>query len=97
MTLLDRDERSTDVDIYQIEIVATGAHGCDRNAQPGEPLHGCGDATCPDCSARAFVRRLAERGAFRSGGSATFTHDAGRVIDDLVTGTRVRGSFEDSL
>jgi hypothetical protein len=85
------------VDIYQIEIVATGAHGCDRRAQPGEPLHGCGDATCPDCAARAFVERLRRRGAFDHGGSATFTHNAGQVIDDLVTGTRMRGTFEDSI
>lgn len=79
--------------MYQIAITATGAHGCDRSAQPGEPLHGCGEATCPDCSARAFVERLKRRGEVQA---ATFTHD-GLVVDDLAAGTRVRGAFEDSV
>jgi hypothetical protein len=75
----------------------TGSHGCDRKAIEGEPLNGCGQESCPDCAARAFVEKFKAAGAFNYNGSATLTHWPGdekfEVVDDLVTGTRKKGRF----
>jgi hypothetical protein len=85
--------------MHKIEITMTGGHGCDRGAKEGEPLAArCGQVEyCPDCAAAAFVDKFKAKGAFNfPGHGATFTHwpgEAMEVVDDLVTGVRVKGHF----
>ncbi len=80
---------------YHIEITAVGGHGCQRDTvKDGQAITDhCGQASCPDCKARAFVKDLQETG--NSVESATLTHwpgQEGEVRDDLVSGLRA-GSF----
>ncbi len=83
---------------FRIDITATGGHGCDRTAQPGDDLKSCGGASCPDCLARAFVASLKGLGMLtgQPNQKATLTHwpnQAGQVVDDLVEGKRKHRSF----
>lgn len=83
--------------LHKIEIAMVGGHGCDRTAQPGDQLHGCGRDDCPDCAALKFIQPFKKMGAFDSSGTrATLTHwpDApGQIVDDLVSGTRKHRAF----
>lgn len=84
--------------MHKIEITMVGNHGCDRNAQEGEPLAKCGRIdSCPDCAAAELVGRFYGSGAFAHDGTgATITHwpgQAGEVVDDLVRGVRKQGAF----
>ncbi len=78
---------------FRIDIVATGANGCQREKEDGEEVLVCGDSGCVDCLTREFVEILKLKTA--SIESATFTHRPGQpnqVVDDLITHTR-HGSF----
>lgn len=78
---------------YRIEIEAVGGHGCDRGVKDGGTVEGCGESSCPDCQARAFVKKL--QGSGSSVAKATLTHWPGepsQVQDDLLSGKRT-GSF----
>lgn len=78
---------------YRIEITAVGGHGCDRAAKEGDELKRCGQPSCPDCSALAFVDELKKSQNVQE---ATLTHwpaQSSEVRDDLLTGRRRRGSF----
>jgi hypothetical protein len=78
---------------FKIEINAVGGHGCKREVKDGEKNYGCGQMTCPDCQARAFVAQLQRNGI--SVQSAELTHWPGeesQVADNLVTLERT-GSF----
>lgn len=90
---------------FRIQIDAVGGHGCDRTAKPGEALKPCDAPSCPDCAARRLVADfLKTTGAYldENAGGATLTHwpadiqSGPEVVDDLVTGTRRRGSFQDA-
>lgn len=82
--------------IFRIEIKASGGHGCDRKAGPGDNLYArCARMDCPDCLAYDFVNLLRQKGF--NVGEATFTHFAGavtaEVVDDMMKNRRVRGKF----
>lgn len=56
---------------FNINITGVGGHGCERNAKPGEKLHGrCGRFNCPDCLAYDFTQRLRQAGMVRDGEQA---------------------------
>lgn len=56
---------------FNINITGVGGHGCERNAKPGEKLHGrCGRFNCPDCLAYEFTQRLRQAGMVREGDQA---------------------------
>lgn len=91
---------------FRIKIEAVGGHGCDRKAKEGEKLQPCGQAYCPDCNSLEFVELLKSKGFNVK--FAQFTHwpsdlegpeprtqypAAGEVKDDLLSQTRVKGSF----
>lgn len=81
---------------FRIEISATGSHGCERRAKPGEKLHNrCGSLRCPDCLTHDFMQLLKQKGYVID--DATFTHAPNdpefEVVDDMKTNTRVRGEF----
>lgn len=83
---------------FNINITATGGHGCERKAKPGEKLYGrCGRFTCPDCMAYDFVQRMKQAGMLSYDTSnATFTHWPGTsaaVVDDMLENERVSGQF----
>lgn len=78
---------------FRVTVTAIGGHGCQRELKDGETVPGCGQPSCPDCAARAFVARLKEQGG--SVEAATLEHWPGEehhVTDDLVSGVR-SGSF----
>ena len=83
---------------FNINITATGGHGCERKAKAGEKLYGrCGRFTCPDCMAYEFVQQLKQRGmmAFPTS-SAKLTHwpdTPTQVVDDLLLNERIHGQF----
>lgn len=81
---------------FNFSVTAVGAHGCDRNAKPGDRLYGrCGKLTCPDCLSYDFVQMLKQKGF--TVGEATFTHfpkrEGSEVVDNLVTNERVSGEL----
>lgn len=83
---------------FNINIVASGGHGCERKAKEGEKLWSrCGRFNCPDCMAYEFVQQLKQRGMMNgSEASAKFTHWPGQdsqVVDDLMTNIRESGKF----
>ena len=83
---------------FNINITATGGHGCERKAVTGEKLHGrCGRFTCPDCMAYEFTQQLKQRGMLgQSTSSAIFTHWPGQtseVVDDMLKNERIKGQF----
>lgn len=79
---------------FNIEVNATGGHGCQRTVKDGQQVQNfCGSTSCPDCIAREFVRSLKRAGNMVR--DAVLTHwpgTAGEVKDDLLTGTR-KGNF----
>jgi hypothetical protein len=83
---------------FNINITATGGHGCERKAKAGDKLYGrCGRFSCPDCMAYEFVQQLKQRGmlAFNTS-KAELTHwpgQSGQVVDDLLLNERKEGSF----
>lgn len=83
--------------IFAIEIKASGGHGCQRTAGPGEKLYGrCQKLTCPDCLAYDFTQMLRQKGYTIV--DATFKHFAGsvdgrEVVDDLLKNERRSGEF----
>jgi len=85
---------------FNINITATGGHGCERKAKAGDKLYGrCGRFTCPDCMAYEFVQQLKQRGMLSSGNPqqhAILTHwpgQPGEVVDDLLQNERKSGQF----
>ena len=83
---------------FNINIMATGGHGCERKAKAGEKLYGrCGRFNCPDCMAYEFVQQLKQRGMFGyREDKAEFTHWPGgptQVVDDLLKNERNEGQF----
>ena len=77
---------------FIVRVKATGGHGCQREIKDGELVPGCGQAGCPDCTARRFVQELKKTCMMQE---ATLTHwpgDKSEVVDDLLTGIR-KGSF----
>lgn len=83
---------------FNINITASGGHGCERKAKAGEKLYGrCGRFTCPDCMAYEFVQQLKQRGMMSGPAAhATFTHWPGQpasVVDDLLNNERTFGAF----
>ena len=83
---------------YNINITASGGHGCERKAKAGDKLYGrCGRFSCPDCAAYDFVQRIKQNGGF--GGptaQALFTHWPGQdsqVVDDMLLNERLTGQF----
>lgn len=91
-------ERQTMGD-FNINITATGGHGCERKAKAGEKLYGrCGRFNCPDCMAYEFVQQLKQRGMFMPpNAKAEFTHwpndEKNRVVDDMLANERKAGQF----
>jgi hypothetical protein len=84
----------------KIEITATGNHGCDRDAQPGDTLTRCTSPGCIDCRALDFVDQLKDGGASfdtANGEGATLTHwpdmGDGAIVDDLLEGKRRKNAF----
>jgi len=79
---------------FRVEVTAVGGHGCQRQVKDGEQLQQfCGSPSCPDCTAREFVRDLKRVGC--SIEEAKLVHWPGtstEVKDDLLTGKRT-GSF----
>lgn len=90
---------------FVVQVEAVGGHGCQRDLRDDVP--GCGQDTCPDCTARRFVNDLKRKG--NSVVKATLTHwpafpvpdvpvavaapgCTGSVVDDLLTGKR-KGGF----
>ena len=83
---------------FNINITATGGHGCERKAKAGDKLYGrCGRFNCPDCMAYEFVQQLKQKGMFgHTSAKAEFTHwpgQDGTVIDDMLTNERKSGQF----
>ena len=90
---------------YRITVEATGGHGCSRKTKSGEAVTPCGGPSCPDCGARAFVKRLRlsgndvrlaklEHWPVPGAAGTTRTENPGPV-DDLLTGVRT-GQFDDA-
>jgi len=79
---------------FRVEVTGVGGHGCQRQVKDGEQLQQfCGSPSCPDCTAREFVRDLKRIGVMME--SAVLTHWPGtstEVRDDLMSGKRT-GSF----
>lgn len=84
---------------FNINITATGGHGCERKAKAGDKLWGrCGKFNCPDCMAYEFVQQLKQKGMFGSSthAKAEFTHWPGQesaVVDDMLNNERKSGQF----
>lgn len=47
---------------FRMTVEAAGGHGCDRKAQQGDEVQGCGQETCPDCIFARFVSELQRAG-----------------------------------
>lgn len=80
---------------FKIEIEAVGNHGTDRTAKPGETISlGEPGPSNPDAAALAFVTQLR---AGCSLVSAKLTHwpDTTPIVDDLLTGLREHGDFQE--
>jgi hypothetical protein len=98
LDMLER-ERMCQMGDFNINITASGGHGCERKAKAGEKLYGrCGRFNCPDCMAYEFVQQLKQRGMFGNliSAKAEFTHwpgQASSVVDDMLTNERKSGSF----
>lgn len=79
---------------FRVEVTAVGGHGCQRQVKDGQQLQQfCGSPSCPDCTAREFVRDLKRIGV--SVESAVLRHwpdTTTEVQDDLLTGKR-KGNF----
>ena len=78
---------------FNIEVKASGGHGCQREFKDGEYVYGCRRMSCPDCIAREFVEILQKHG--HSVHRAVLTHWPGepsQVQDNLLTGIR-SGTF----
>ena len=75
---------------FRVEVTAVGDHGCQRHVKDGQQLQQfCGSPSCPDCTAREFVRDLKRIGT--SIEKAELIHWPGtstEVRDDLLTGKR---------
>lgn len=84
---------------FNINITATGGHGCERKAKEGEMLFSrCGRFNCPDCMAYEFVQQLKQRGMlnYSLGQKAIFTHwpeTPSEVVDDMLANKRIKGQF----
>ena len=85
---------------FNINITATGGHGCDRKAKTGEKLYGrCGKFSCPDCMAYNFIQQMKQAGFFSSepNPQALFTHwpndPEHMVVDDMLFNQRQSGQF----
>lgn len=96
---LAEQKGQADMGDFNINITATGGHGCDRKAKEGEKLYArCRRMDCPDCLAHEFVEQLKHRGMFGSSpaAKAELTHwpgQQGQVVDDMLTNTRKSGQF----
>jgi excisionase family DNA binding protein len=93
-----RQQQESPMGTFNLSITASGGHGCERKAKPGEKLYGrCGRFGCSDCMAYEFVQEMRQKGMLQSSeAQATFTHWPGQpdqVVDDLLTNTRKSGSF----
>lgn len=79
---------------YRIEIQAVGGHGCHRDeVKDGQEITApCGNASCPDCKAGAFVQDLRKTENVESAKLIHWPDTPEQVVDDLVTGVR-QGSF----
>lgn len=84
---------------FTVRVHAVGGHGCQRDKGNGEVVGDCGEATCPDCMTRRFVKAMQDAG--NDVKVAALTHwpadlpgydPAQEVRDDLLTGIR-RGNF----
>lgn len=93
---------------FRITIDAVGGHGCQREIKDGGHVNPCGQPSCPDCQARAFVEQLKATGT--NVRQATLEHWPAKMlnyetppvlvdrtegvgpVDDLLTGVRT-GSF----
>lgn len=80
---------------FKIEIEAIGNHGTDRTAKEGEPINlGDPGPNNPDALASQFVAKLAES-CNLVGAKLTHWPDTTPIVDDLKTGTRVAGDFQE--
>jgi len=78
---------------FRVVIDSVGGHGCDRTAKEGDAITPCGQEFCPDCRARELVAKYVIGWPATK---ATLTHWPGEpseVVDDLVAGKRIKGSF----
>jgi len=89
---------------FRIVVEAVGGHGCQRDVKDGGTVKAnCGQESCPDCAARAFVEEFKKH---NSVSSATLTHwptsdlpnrrrtppTGENIVDDLLSLKR-SGSF----
>lgn len=83
--------------MFRINIRASGGHGCERSAKPGDKLYKrCGRFTCADCIAFDLMQQLRQKGFTVV--EAEFTHydgavDGTTVVDDMVKNERKIGQF----
>lgn len=87
---------------YRITVEAIGGHGCGRSANDGEAIARCGQSSCPDCKAIAFVNDLRSSGNSVAkaiiehwpvpGAAGCMREEKAGPIDDLLTGIR-HGAF----
>jgi hypothetical protein len=83
---------------FNINITATGGHGCERKAKVGDKLWArCGKFSCPDCIAYDLVQRFKQAGMLSGNAAkAEFTHWPGtstEVVDDMLKNERIKGQF----
>lgn len=91
---------------FRVVIEGAGGHGCQREVKSGGQVVGCGQETCPDCTARELVKKLQ---LYSHVTKAEFQHwpadhenykgkpDAMKqVTDNLLTGIR-QGDFPPSI
>lgn len=78
----------------ELQIDATGSHGCQRDIKDGQEVKlQCDDPNCPDCLTRRYFAELKKQGHMIE--RALFIHwpgQATQVTDNLITGIRT-GSF----
>lgn len=78
---------------FRIEVNATGGHGCQRELGNGATVEGCGQAGCPDCLAREFVKKLRESGnTVKDALLIHWPNSTPTIVDNLLTKQR-SGSF----
>lgn len=78
---------------FNVEIHATGGHGCQRGAGHGEVVDGCQQPGCPDCIIRECVDKLKAAGHMvRYAVLRHWPGQLGEVIDNLITKVR-HGKF----